>query len=627
MLEKIREGATGITAKIILGIIILSFIFAGVGGYINSSTDSAAATVNGEEISASAFEKAYQSERGRMEAQLGDTFTQLAANSEYLKSFREGVLQRLINDKLMDQKVRELGIRVSDAELRETIVNMPEFAVGGEFNNDRYQAILLQAGYTPADFRDYLRGQMARQQLGSALGQSDFALNSEAEMLLKIQNETRDSRYFEVEAALFESQVEITEQDINDYYQANISQFDTEEKVDLAYVEVQVSDYLENVSIDEADVALFYEENLSNYKTEEERKASHILVEFGDDEQAAEERADAILARLNDGEDFAELAKTESDDSFSGENGGDLDWMTRGVMDAAFEEAVFALTAEGDITDVVRTDFGFHIIKLTGIKPESVEELETVRADIEAQLKQEAALEQYLAVQQTMSQLAFEMPDSLQEVAAAGNVEVKTLSSVTRSQAPAPFDDAILQSKVFSEELIEDKINSDIVELNDEHFVVFRVTGHESERTLPMAEVRDEIVAALTSQKAQELAMQWADSVIERLNAGEAADDLLAEKELSWSEEQAVERYSGTLNSSLISELFKLGELQAARAVELNNGNVGVVQLLAINQPEELDSAELQATQQRLSSNLGQSGFTALLEALNAKAEVTTVTQ
>ncbi|MCC2605501.1 SurA N-terminal domain-containing protein [Planctobacterium marinum] len=627
MLEKIREGATGITAKIILGIIILSFIFAGVGGYINSSADSAAATVNGEEISASTFEKAYQSERGRMEAQLGDTFTQLTANSEYLKSFREGVLQRLINDKLMDQKVRELGIRISDAELRETIVSMPEFAVGGEFNNDRYQALLIQAGYTPADFRDYLRGQMARQQLGIALGQSDFALGSEAEMFLKIQNETRDTRFFEVDATLFESEVTVTDQDINDHYQANIAQYDTEEKVDLAYVEVQVSDFLAEAVVDDADVALYYEENLNNYKTEEERRASHILVEFGEDEQASEERANALLTRLNDGEDFAELAKAESDDSFSGENGGDLDWISRGDTDEAFETAVFELAAEGDITGVVRSEFGFHIIKLTGLKAESVEELENVRAEIEAQLKQEAALGQYLAVQQTMSQLAFEMPDSLEEVAAAGNVEVKRLTGVTRDQAPVPFDNALLQSKAFSDEMLEDRLNSDIIELNDEHFVVFRVTGHETERTLPLAEVRDDIVATLTAQKAQELAMQWADSVIESLSSEQDVDALLAEKSVSWSEEQAVERYSGSLNSSLSSELFKLGEIGAARAVELNNGNVGVVQLRAINQPEALDSAELQAIQQRLSSDYGQSGFTALMDALNANAEVKTVTQ
>ncbi|BDX05717.1 SurA N-terminal domain-containing protein [Planctobacterium marinum] len=627
MLEKIREGATGITAKIILGIIILSFIFAGVGGYINSSADTAAATVNGEEITTSSFEQAYQSERSRMESQLGETFNQLAANPEYLKTFREGVLQRLINDKLMDQKVRELGLRVSDSELRETIVNMPEFSVAGQFNNDRYQALLLQAGFKPAEFRDYLRGQMARQQLSTALGQSDFALPSEATNFLNIQNQTRDARYFEVPASLFEAEVEISEQDINDYYQANIAQYDTEEKVDVTYVEVKVEDFVAEAVVDEADIALYYEENLGNYRTEEERRAAHILIEFGDDEQASLEKAEAILTRINAGEDFAEVAKSESDDTFSGENGGDLDWFTRGVMDADFEEAAFALESAGDVSDVVRSEFGFHIIKLTDVKGESVEPLETVRADIEAQLKQEVALGEYLDVQQTMSQLAFEIPDSLEEVAAAGNTQLKSLNGITRNTAQAPFDNSILLNRAFSEELIEDRVNSDVIELNDEHFVVFRVSGHESERTLPLSEVKEQIVASLTAEKSQELALQWAETVVADITNQAALEAAMQAKEVEWTQLASLERYSGELNSSLSGELFKLGSIDAARAVEMNNGNVGVVQLLAINQPEAPTEADLNAITQNLSSNNGQLVFSALIEALNNQAEVESVTQ
>lgn len=627
MLEKIREGATGITAKIILGVIILSFIFAGVGGYINSSADVAAATVNGEEISSSSFEQAYQSERGRMESQLGETFNQLAANPEYLKTFRAGVLQRLINDKLMDQKVRELGLRVSDQELRDTIVNMPEFTVAGQFNNDRYQALLLQAGFTPAEFRDYLRGQMARQQLSQALGQSDFALPSEASNFLNIQNQTRDARYFEVSASLFESEIEISEQDINDYYQANIAQYDTEEKIDVAYVEVKVEDFESDASVDEAAVALFYEENMGNYKTEEERRASHILIEFGDEESADQERAEAILARINAGEDFEELAKSESDDSFSGENGGDLDWFTRGVMDPDFEDAAFALQSVGDISDVVRSEFGFHIIKLTDVKPESVEPLETVREDIEQQLKREVALGDYIDVQQTMSQLAFEIPDSLEEVAAAGNTQVKSLSGITRNTETLPFDNSILINRAFSDEMIEDRLNSDIIELDDEHFVVFRVTAHETERTLPLSEVREQIVTSLTAEKSQELALQWAEGLVAELANQDFVSSAMEAKGLSWTSVEALERYSSDVNSAMSAELFKLGRVDTARAVEMNNGNVGVVQLLAINQPEAPSESDLTAIQQRLSSNNGQMMFSALIEAMNDKAEIESVTQ
>lgn len=624
MLEKIREGSTGPVAKIILAIIALSFIFAGVGGYINSSPDTAVAEVNGEEIQLSTFEQAFQSERSRMEAQLGEAFVQLSSSPEYLSTFRESVLTRLVNDKLLEQKTQELGIRVSDTELRDTILNMNEFSVAGQFNNDRYQAILIQAGFTPEEFRAYMRNQLARQQFSSGLVNSEFALDSEATQFLSIQNETRNARYFEFETTSFVEAQTASEDEISEYYQANIDQFDTEEKVAVQYIEVKVEDFLSGIDVAEEAILAYYDENQTLYRTEEERRASHILIELGEDEEAAKAQAEGLLERLTNGEDFAELAKAESQDTFSGENGGDLDWFGRGVMDSSFEEAAFTLVNVGDLSEVVQSEFGFHIIKLTDLRAEAVQPIEEVRDEIIDSLKRDEAEVEFIDVQQRMAEVAFEVPDSLEEVAAIADVEIKTTAAFTRLLPPPPFDNATLLNQAFSEELIEEGVNSDAIELNSNHFVFMRIAEHEVERTKPMSEVSSDIEEQLVKEKGLNSALEWLEGLIIDLDAGTDISDQLTTKELEWTEVTEVGRYSGDLAGQLNTELFKIGSVDQARAVELGTAKVGLVQLVAINASDESVQAEVDSTKARMGQSAGQTSFSTFIDAVNKSAEITT---
>lgn len=623
MLDKIREGATGLAAKIILGLVVLSFVFAGVGSYINSSTNSAAAMVNDEEISLRMFDRAYQSERGRMESQLGDMFNQLIANDEYLKSFRQDVLQKLIDEKLLEQNATELGLRVSNQEILQTIAEMPEFQLGGQFNNERFQAILTQAGFSPSQFKTYMRRQMTRQQLARALVLSDFALENEVEAVLRLQKQTRDGQYVQVPAELFVSEVSITDEDRENYYLNNISDFDTEEQVKVAFVELTVDDLIESVSVSEDDIALYYQENQSNYRVEEERRASHILIESDEDADAAKAKAEELLVRINNGEDFSELAKTESDDTFSGELGGDLDWFGKGIMDPAFEEAAFALASIGDVSSVVESEFGFHIIKLTDVKPEQVEPLGDVRNEIEQTLLRDAATERFIEIQQNMAQIAFEMPDTLEDVAAAAEKQVQHSEFITRSSAQGVLANPSVLNDVFSPELIEDRVNSDVIDITDEHVVFVRVEDYKPQRTQSQEEVADTIDTALTEQKSQELAFAWAESIVAQLQESpEEATSTLAAKELSLTDIEASPRYGSENPAEIIQALFKLEKINAINAIELGNGDVAVVRLSNINRVETIDSAEIEASQQRMASNYGQSAYGALVEVLNKKAEV-----
>jgi peptidyl-prolyl cis-trans isomerase D len=411
MLEKIREGSQGVWAMLILGLVILSFAFAGVGGYIGSSSDPAAAEVNGEEISQLALDRAYQNERARLEQQFGDAFAALAADAEYLNNFRQGILDRLIGDKLIEQAARDLGLRVSEQEINTTIRGMREFqGISGDFDRDRFTSVIRQANFQVASFKDYMRKEMTRQQVSRALFGSEFALPSETNQAHMLQAQTRDVKYLTVAAAPFAESIELSAADIDSYYQANSADYDTNEQVSVEYVELKVADILPTITVTEEELSESYQLTIESYRAAEERKVSHILIEFGDDKDAAKSSVEALLAKVKSGEDFAELAKANSADTFSAENGGELEWFGKNDMDAAFEDAAFGLANIGDVTDVVESEFGFHIIKLTDMKAEQISPFEQVREQILAAVKAEKAAEEFYALQLRMAELAFEVP-------------------------------------------------------------------------------------------------------------------------------------------------------------------------------------------------------------------------
>lgn len=624
MLERIREGAQGPWAMVIIALIVLSFVFAGVGSYLTGSTETAVASVNGVEIQQNTLERAYQAERNRLESQFGEGIAALFANPEYLQDFRQGVLDRLIGEELVEQKAQALGLRVSDDQIRATIRNMPEFQVGGQFNNERYQAIIQQAGFQPNSFRDYLRAEMTRDQLTRALAGSEFTLPSEIQQANLLQVQTRNIEVLTVAAQPFAEAIELSEDDINGFYQANLDSYDTEKKVGLAYVELRVADLLSDVDVTEDEILEYYTQNEDSYMTEEERRVSHIMVELGDDEAAAEAEAAALLVRVQEGEDFAALAEAESDDIASAELGGDLDFFGRDIMEPAFEEAAFALANIGDVTEVIKTDFGFHIIKLTDVRPEDVTPLAEVQDDIRLLLETDKATGIFYARQQDMAQLAFEMPDSLVDVAGATGVEVKTTELFANGAAPAEVNFPQVMAVAFSSEIIDDGVNSDVIQIDDDHVMVVRAEQYEPQRTKSLDEVREEIETALRAERAQQEALAFADGLLTKLLADESIDTELAENSLQWESFSDLTRMMSTPGLQVVEQAFTLGLEQDKNVttVAKNNGDVALIKLIGVESPADADQAQLDALKQRLTSTYSQTNYAAFVDALRAEADV-----
>ncbi|WP_065188544.1 SurA N-terminal domain-containing protein [Shewanella woodyi] len=613
MLEKIREGSQGVIAKSILVLVILSFAFTGVSSYLGSSTEAAAATVNGEEISESALEQAYQSERARLEQQLGEMFEALAADDSYLASVKQSVLERLVAEKLLDQSATELGLRVSDEQIRTAIMTEPAFQTDGKFDNDRYQAILRQLGYQANSFRDMMRTDMTRRQLVASLVGSEFVLPSEADYLAGIQGQTRDIRYHVIDATPYIAQAVVSDEDARAFYDANLAQFMSPETLSLEYIELNAKDMANDVVVTDEEAQTYYDENKQQYLKPEKRLAAHILVNLGDDESAAKAKADAIYAKLQAGKEFAQLAKTESEDTFSGEQGGQLDWFEKGVMEPEFDDVLFSLS-NGEYSAVVKTSFGYHIIKLLDLQPGAEAPFEDVKAKILAQLKEKHAIDTYFGLQQTLADVSYEVPDTLSEAAKELGVEVQTTPVFARNSAPAPFDKPDVLKAAFSDSVLLDGMNSDVIEVDANHAMVIRIKSHTAAGTVAFDKVKPGIVQRLQQEQANEVAREQAQELMTAFPS----------TEVEFVTKTNAGRFEQDIDGAIINKAFQMAQPADSAVVDtvaLASG-YAVIVLDKVNAAQGIDENMLGALKQRLNAQYSEGSYRALIATLKANSEV-----
>lgn len=537
MMERLREGVNSIAVKIILGLIILSFIFAGVGGYMAGGGNMVAAKVGNAEISRSEFELAYQNERNRMQSQLGDYFATLLADPTYVAALRRSVLDNMVNDVLLEQYAQSLGLRVTDEHIRETILTMPEFQSNGQFDNNIYQSALRRAGFTPDGFAEYLRSNLMREQLVLALQASKFTLTGEVEVLSQIIAQSREIQTVTLAIDDFLPGVNLTEQEIEQYYQLNDERYLRPEQMKIAYLELSAQQIKRAISVSDDEAKAYYDANLTKYASPEQRKVSHIMIQ-GDDSVTAQ----GILDKLLNGADFSQLAIEKSQDIGSAADGGQLGWIERDTMDPAFDSAAFALQTVGEFSGLVKSDFGYHIIRLDELKAPVIKPFADVAAEIVTELQAQQAIDKFYQLQTELERVAFESPDSLDEAARATGLTVAHTDFVSMSELPSVLATPRVIQALQLPDVKEDGLNSDAIEVAPEHIVVVRVEQTRPEIILPLTEVRDQIVANLSYQKAQQQATELAESILTSLNAGDAS--VLDSHELTFSAPEFVDRSS-----------------------------------------------------------------------------------
>lgn len=616
MLDRIREGSQSIIVKAVLVLIALTFALAGIGGYITNQPEPAVAKVNGEEITRMEFDRAVENERSRQQEQLGDFYATLAADPAFNQRLRAQVLNDLVNQKVVELYARDAGLRVSDNQVKAAIRDVAAFQVAGQFDNEIYQRTLNGLGYTSDGFAELMRRDLARTQLLQAIVETQFALPSEASAVQQLLNQQRSGAYATFELAAYLDTVEVSEEEISQWYNANQSRFNVPEQVKAEFVALDADQLAESIEIDETAVREWFEQNRASYETPDRYRFSHILIE-GDDETARAE-AQEVLTKITEGADFAELASEYSDDIFTAESGGDLEYLEQGLMDPEFDEAAFALEEVGDISGVVSTSFGYHIIKLTDIERGSSTSYEEVRDEIVSNMREERVKQAYYELQQKASELAFDVPDTLQPVADETGLTVRTSDWFNSNTAPTALNNPAALQQLFDQDFIAEGLNSDLIETSDKQAVIVRVLDYQAASVKPLEEVRAQVLNNVRTEKAQAAAREDAQALISALNAGE-------EPAVTMTAIDSIDRRNTELPRAVVQSLFEQavpsdGGVQATVA-ELNSGALAVVQLTSASVGEVDETMQAQLADQLVNS-FTQQGYGAFVEALRAEADV-----
>lgn len=580
MLQFIRNNTKGVLAWIIVGILIVPFALWGVNEYFGGgSGDVTIAKVGDRDIQTREFQNLFQRELiNRREAGLDVD----AGNP----AIRRQVLDRLINAEVMSQAAVSSGFRISDERVGMQIRSMREFQTDGQFDPELYDRLLRASGMSRGGFEENVRRDLMMEQLLIGVAETSLLTEHELDRWLRLSDQQRRFGYLVLEADDYLDMVEVSDDEIQRYYRENMEQFAVPEQVRADYVELSQDGLRDTVHVDEEILQRMYERQVTAFSVDEERRVSHILLETDPDDSAsvaaATELAAELRSRLDDGASFAELAREYSDDPGSADTGGDLGLVSRGMMTGPFEDAVFAL-GEGEISDPVQTSFGIHLIEVTGIRAGSTRSFEDVRDELEENYRRGRADEQFFELTELLADMTFEHPDTLEIAAEELNLEIHRTDWFSRRQGDGIAADETFRQTAFSNDVIEAGNNSPLVEMQQDRVVVLRISDREPATHRPMAEVRDRIIRELRLQGAARLAAEEADSMLERINAGEPIDAVAEQQGLRWHDGQVATRDDSVVPVDVLDAVFRMqapgGDSPRIEVRELLSGNHAVISL------------------------------------------------
>jgi peptidyl-prolyl cis-trans isomerase D len=431
---------------------------------------------------------------------------------------RQNILEGLIQQRVIDNYLVEAGYQMGDAQITAMIQQVPEFQVDGKFDLETYRSLLAQNGYEPADFERAQRVSLRREQLQRAIRGSAIMSPAAYRRYLNLAAEQRIVRLATLDPEIAAADLTVTDDMVAVYYDNNPTLYQLPESADVEYVEIQRSDVAQTLTITEQELVEYYEYNQDRYQQDEQRQASHILILFGDDEAAAEATATDLVARIAAGESFEELAKEYSEDGGTSDRGGDLGTLTRTQLPGDLGAAIFSMS-EGAIEGPVKSDFGFHVVRLDKILESGPLPLDQVRAELTAELQDQKAENLFLELERKLSDALFDAPD-IRALAEAVGVEVKTVSGFTREGGGPLGDDFGVINAIFDEAVLSGEQMSEIIEIDASRSAVFAVTQHRPATRQALDDVRDAVESTLKIQKAEELMAARAEEMLTALEAG-----------------------------------------------------------------------------------------------------------
>jgi peptidyl-prolyl cis-trans isomerase D len=623
MLQRIHDSAGRWMAAILLGLVSVGFVFWGVDFGLNSSA-TFAAKVNGENVPLTEFDRELQARQSQYQQLYRTELTE-----DMRRQLRRAVIENLVQETALKQRVDDQGYRVSDRRLEEAIRSIAAFQVDGQYSEEVAVGLLMNQGISPQQFKTLQRESMQINELQSGIVDSTFLTPAEFRRYIQLYNQKREIAYAIFEAESFAPQVMVEDDAIAERYENNQASYQTAETVDLEYIELALADIADKIEVTDDELRAAYDEEKQRFETQEERRADHILIEIGDDEDAARTKAQEIADRARGGEDFAKLAREFSADAGTKDQGGELGWVSRGMLEGPFEDALFAMQP-GEISDPVRTEFGFHVIRLDEVRAGEVQSFEEVKDTLAEDLKTRRAEDDFYTRANELENHAFDAYNDLTPVSDTMKLPVKTLMGFPRTGDPDIFGEnspAVVQA-AFSEEIVDSGRNSRLVELGDDHVLVLRVTAHHLPMTKPLDEVREQIRADLVRERSQALAEEAAKAFLADVEKGADPAAAAMERGGTWTAAAWVERTDPNVPTEVLSGVFAMPkatpDAPRRETIALANGNQAVVVLsnVVAGEPSSMAQAERDQRQKQLAEQSARAELTAYVGSVRNEASV-----
>lgn len=633
LLQKIRDHAKGWFAYTIIGLLTVPFAVWGINYYFEAGGPMDAAVVGGHQIPLRDFQRSYQQQRQRMQAMLGAN-----ADPALLEGpqFKQQVLQRLINEQVVNRLTQSEGLRISDLQLYDALKALPVFQENGGFNDKLYEQLLRSQGYTPESFEEGFRQSLATAQLQEGIVASALVTPAELAQVVSLLKQQRDLQYVVLSLEKYLAKATVDDAAIQKYFEQNKEHFVNPEQVRVQFIELNLVQIAQNVEISEDQLRTSYQEQIAKYGQPEERSASYVLVKLppnaGDAEvEKARAQAQQIANSIHSGtKKFDEALQEAQSDQSGGLEGGDLGVITSGMFTSpAFEKALYALQKPGDVSDPVRMPSGFHIIRLDRITPAQVKPFEEVRETVAKELRHQQAENRFYEISQTLANLSYEHPDNLESAATALSVPVQESVWFSRQGGG---EGIIANSKVinsaFGEDVLKRGVNSEPIELEPGHVVVIRIKEHKDPTPRTLEEAREDIAKLLRRQQAVESLSKDTEALRARAAQGQHLQTLATEFGGEYKNAGLVGRDASSVDGAILEAAFRLPHPQADQvalgATALTNGDQSVFEVARVvpGQLDVLSEDERKTLAQQLEQQAGSKQFAQLLDSVRSKTKI-----
>ena len=619
MLTEIRDRATGWFAGAIAALIIIPMAFWGIGDYAPEGADPLIIEVGEQKIT----QQAYQQQLANAQAQALQNNPSLA-NSDVFSSdlYKQQVLDRMINTALTQDIANEQNYLVGDKELARALKTNQLFQTDGKFDTTAYENFVISRSESKTQFENQVRENTRTYQVQAGYQESALVLPDEVRSLLEIQVEERDFDLITIKQSDYIDGITVSEADINEYYQSNVANFMHPDRVSISYISLGIDSVTKDVTLNDEDVKAIYENDIERYRSRETRETSHILLPTGGDESDSNqlEKAQSLVTQLRGGADFAELAKEHSKDPGSASNGGSLGEVEPGAMVPEFDRATFAL-AQGAISEPVKSQFGYHIIKVDEIIGGIVQSFDEVKVEIETAERKRLAQDILIERVELLRNLVFEQPESLDGIASELGLTVQKTGLFEKDIAgQGILANANIRNAAFSEQVLTEGYNSEPIESTSNNFIALRKLEFREAEPKSLESVSTIIKTQLTNQRASEAAENAGDSILEKAKTNWS--DLTSDESIN------VESITISLtdqerkaNNDVLSEVFRAqldGTTQKIISFTDQSGDFNVVRLKSIT-PGDVDKVSDQikeSTRRLVASRNGSSLFQSYLQGL-----------